>query len=30
MKTAIQKSKDAILDYLGLAQKVEKEIAEGR
>ena len=30
MKTAIQKSKDAILDYLGKAQKVEKEIAEGR
>jgi hypothetical protein len=30
MKTAIQRSKDAILDYLGKAQKVEKEIAEGR
>ena len=30
MKTAIQKSKDAILDYLSKAQKVEKEIAEGR
>lgn len=30
MKTAIQKSKDAILDYLSKAQQTEKKIAEGR
>lgn len=30
MKTAIQRSKDAILDYLGKAQQTEKKIAEGR
>ena len=30
MKTAIQRSKDAILDYLSKAQQTEKKIAEGR
>ena len=30
MNTYIQKTKDAILDYLGKAQQTEKKIAEGR